>query len=628
MIKTLVAALALTFAQAEEPAAPPPAPDTRAAELEAYVDGLAAAWMSDDPIPGLVVSVVDADSVLLSKGYGLADIETGAPVSAKDTRFEIGSISKTFVWTAVMMLEEQGALDLHADVNGYLQGYQVPAAERPLTLADLMSHRTGLEDTLALFLPGIDARPIEDALAAAEPAAVHERGGATAYSNWGSALAAKIVADVSGRPYEDFLYSEILAPLGMTDTTFREGDRTDAQPDLAVSYDADEGFLKPAFRLDQGAFAPAGSIASTAADMARWMRFHLNGGELDGVRLLSAETHARMQERLYPGREGGADMAHGFMQQPYRDQTLWGHGGAINSFLSYMAIARPEGVGVFVSQSGTAASPYRRLPHLVIDRLTGRAPVNAPPAGRLSLDAESLAEYEGRYTPNRRTFEGFEKIITGVGAAEITAAEDGLIMSGGGESERYWPLAEDVFESRLGDRIVFQRDESGAVIRIADESGTNSFDPVTATTDPNLLMLAFAPAVFFSLTVWLGLWRRLGKDQAVTARGRLVSTLDLVSALAVFGLVGAFVVVAASFADFGLEFVEGYPHPPLIAIAVLAKIVFAAAALVIVATWPAFFGSDWSIWRKLHHLLFAAALAFLGWALWSWDLVTGWPITP
>ncbi|MGJ3233059.1 MAG: serine hydrolase domain-containing protein [Oceanicaulis sp.] len=645
MLALVFAAAALLAAQGQD-AAPPPADaveqapasileqtpaisagQAERAALEAYVDGLVAVWMAEEPVPGLVVSVADADGVLLSKGYGLADIEAGAPASGSDTRFEIGSISKTFVWTAVMMLQEAGRLDIHEPVSTYLTGYTPPENEIPLTLAHLMSHRTGFDDTLALFLPGIAELDIDAALAASEPSLVHERGGAVAYSNWGTALAARVIEQVTGAPYSEFLYAEILQPLGMEDTTYREGERRADQPDLARSYDPAQGFLKEAFRLDIGAFASAGAIASTADDMARWMRFHINGGALDGVRLLQPETHARMQERLFPGREAGADMAHGFMSRPYGDQTLWGHGGAVNSFLSNMQIAQPLGLGVFVSQSGSRAGAFRLLPDLVIDHALERSPVNAPPSGRLALEDEALADYAGRYVPNRREFDGFEKLLTGMNLITVTALDGAIAVGGAGPTERYWPVAPDVFENRLGGRVVFQRGSDGEIVRMADESGTNSYETLDASSDPIQPGLAIAAAALFSLTTWLGLWRRMGRGQSVTWRGRLLSGFDLAAAALIFGFLGSFVAAAAGLMDLGLEMVAGYPQPELVTIALMSSVTVVVAGLVVLATAPVFAGSGWSIWRKLHHLLFALSLGALAVMLVRWDMAFSWPVT-
>jgi CubicO group peptidase (beta-lactamase class C family) len=176
--------------------------------------------MVTEQVPGAVAAVVVGDEVVL-RGWGLADLEAGTPAGPDDTRFEIGSITKLFTWTAVMMLLEEGRLDLHADVAGYLREVAVPGTE-PLTLAQLMSHRPGYEDSYDIFDETIAALRRPEALAASAPEQVFPRGTVTAYSNWGVALPGQVVEEVAGQPWEAFVQARLLAPLRMADTTTAE----------------------------------------------------------------------------------------------------------------------------------------------------------------------------------------------------------------------------------------------------------------------------------------------------------------------------------------------------------------------------------------------------------------------
>jgi CubicO group peptidase (beta-lactamase class C family) len=96
-------------------------------ELEAFFDGIAPLQLDTYQIPGATVSVVKDGALLFAKGYGSADVANQVPVQADRTLFHIGSITKLFAWTAVMQLLGQGKLDLHADVNRYLEDPQIPA---------------------------------------------------------------------------------------------------------------------------------------------------------------------------------------------------------------------------------------------------------------------------------------------------------------------------------------------------------------------------------------------------------------------------------------------------------------------------------------------------------------------
>src|SRR5215470_3903552 len=114
-----------------------------AADLSAFLDGLVPQQIEKADIAGAVVAVVKDGKVLFERGYGYSDAEKKTPVSPQDTLFRPGSISKTFTWTAVMQQVEQGKLNLDADVNQYLD-FKIPAT----TLRDIMTHRSGLEETI------------------------------------------------------------------------------------------------------------------------------------------------------------------------------------------------------------------------------------------------------------------------------------------------------------------------------------------------------------------------------------------------------------------------------------------------------------------------------------------------
>ena len=125
-----------------------------AVDLESFLDGLVPLQIERADIAGATIAVVKDGKVLFAKGYGYADSARKQPVSPDSTLFRGGSISKLFTWTAVMQLVEQGKLDLDRDVNAYLD-FQLPRTfGRPLTLRNIMTHRTGFEETIKdLLLP-------------------------------------------------------------------------------------------------------------------------------------------------------------------------------------------------------------------------------------------------------------------------------------------------------------------------------------------------------------------------------------------------------------------------------------------------------------------------------------------
>jgi len=189
-------------------ATPLPAPASRLTDphdLETFLDGMLAAQLKDDHIPGATVSVVKDGKVLFAKGYGYADIQRREPVNAATTIFRVGSVSKLLTGTAVMQLAEEGKVNLHADVNTYLKTFQIPATyPQPITLANLLTHTAGFEDSgISNYVPTAhDLQPLGPWLATHMPARVRAPGVFASYSNYGATLAGYIVEQVSGVPFD------------------------------------------------------------------------------------------------------------------------------------------------------------------------------------------------------------------------------------------------------------------------------------------------------------------------------------------------------------------------------------------------------------------------------------------
>ena len=391
-------------------------PSREDAVLEAYVDGLIEAHRREHDTPGVTVSLVKDGRLLFAKGYGLADIESGRRVSGHETLFRIGSVSKTFVWTAVMMLAERGALNLDADINLYLKDMTIPDAYgAPITMNDLMAHRAGFEDTFSVFTVGDDTDlTLTEALKAHMPKRVFAPGARTSYSNWGTALAAKIVEDVSGVSFSEFLRNEMLTPLAMTKTALEGPSVMSAnmRGRLSAGHDVKNGAAETANYMEIGPYAPVGGIAASASDLAVWMLLHLGEGEYDGVRLMSPQTHQRMWDRAFKDRLDGADLAHGFFAKNYRGYEVYGHGGATSAFYTYMALVPELDLGVFVSQNATNdRTLVSDLSDLVIDRVGGQRSSGATHTSEAM--AATAKDYEGAYLINRRSFSRFRKTICG-----------------------------------------------------------------------------------------------------------------------------------------------------------------------------------------------------------------------
>ena len=273
-------------------------------ELEAFMDGTVNTELKAHHIPGATVAVVKDGKIIFAKGYGYADISKRKAVVANQTLFRVGSVSKLFIWTAVMQLAEQGKLDLDADVNIYLKDFQIPATyPRPITLKDLMTHTPGFEDLATggrLFVRNeTDVIPLGENLKDKMPARVRPPGEFTAYSNYGSALAAYIVEQVSGMPFDKYVEEEILLPLNMNSSSFQQP----LPPRLASNMSNGYLYSNNAYTVEPFEYVqvwPAGSLSSTSEDMAKFMIAHLQNGRYGNSRILQEATAQRMHASYSP----------------------------------------------------------------------------------------------------------------------------------------------------------------------------------------------------------------------------------------------------------------------------------------------------------------------------------------
>lgn len=183
-----------------------------AQDVAAYFDTTLPQQLTEEQIVGATVAVVKDGELLFAKGYGYADREKQIPVVADQTLFYPGSAGKLFTWTAVMQLVEQGKLDLHTDINQYLD-FTIPATLRqaqdaaipqPITLEHLLTHTSGFEEQLAALQVAdqADVQPTGAFLQARLPARVYATGTTFAYSNYATVLAGYILERVAGEPFE------------------------------------------------------------------------------------------------------------------------------------------------------------------------------------------------------------------------------------------------------------------------------------------------------------------------------------------------------------------------------------------------------------------------------------------
>ncbi|MGA3209972.1 MAG: serine hydrolase domain-containing protein [Terriglobales bacterium] len=452
---------------------PPVVPQLTRADLEAFLDGFVPIQLQRDDTAGAVVLVVKDGQVLLAKGYGYSDVKNKKPVTVDGTIFRPGSISKTFIWTAVMQQVEQGKIDLHRDVNDYLD-YRIPLAfGKPITMIDLMTHTPGFEETIKeLFVANAaDMEPLKKYLVGHLPTQIFPAGTTPAYSNYGAALAGYIVQRVSGMPLEEYLERNIFAPLEMRHSTFRQPLPDNLKPLMSAGYSVAS---KPAKDFEFVGAWPAGSLSATAEDMSHFMIAHLQDGEYHGARILRPETARLMHSRAFELLPSMNGMAYGFYEESRNGHRIIGHGGDSQWFHSDMHLLPADHLGFFVSVNSAGKGEFSFRSALWEGFLDRYFPYTPPPAQKIASAAQDAKSVAGPYWFSRRSDTTLAAVLSAFGQAKVTVNTDGTISidadkDRAGNPRHYEEIGPLMFRDLNGQgRVAFKRDYGGRQILVTD----------------------------------------------------------------------------------------------------------------------------------------------------------------
>ncbi len=331
-----------------------PSPGELGQKIEEFVAG------HEDSTAGMAVSVFGQDNSIYTNYFGYADKEAGLAVD-QDTVMEWGSATKLLVWVSVMQLWEQGKIDLDTDVREYLpDGFLTNLSyDTPITMLHLMNHTAGFQEVYAdLFVKEHDAiDTLEASLKAHPPEQIFEPGTVTAYSNWGVALAAYVVEQVSGESFDAYVHQHIFAVLGMehsalsadlSDNAWVQDKRTELQ-----CYTADGTLIPDCFYYIP--LYPAGMCTSTLADFETFGKALLN--ETSPLFQDAGTWQALFTPTAYLGDSDLPSNYHGFWAVPYGVETV-GHGGNTAGCSSYLLLDRQNGIGAVVMTNQAQEQVY------------------------------------------------------------------------------------------------------------------------------------------------------------------------------------------------------------------------------------------------------------------------------
>lgn len=430
--------------------APGAAATSQDLDLVAVADTVFQRWNSTHT-PGCAVGIARDGAVLLTRGYGMADLERGLPITA-ETVFESGSVAKQFTAAALVLLALDGKLALDDPVRKYIP--ELPESERPITLRHLLTHTSGLREWSSLVAwqgwpRGTRVHTQADLLDLVfrQKALNYPPGEYYSYTNTGYALAVTLVERVSGTSFQQFTQERIFRPLGMLHTQWRD-DFTRLVANRAQAYAPQDSGWRLAMPFEN--VVGPGGLLTTVGDWLTWNH------ALADRRLSPTLVDSLVRPmRLTSGRE--IRYALGLFVSDYRGVREISHSGSTAGYRTYLARYPDHGnLSIAVLCNAATADPAAYV-HQLADRLIGDFPA-APPLDTAVVDPATWARYVGVYR-NARTHAALE--VTGETAARVRALPDGSFWSQGGARWRFElgaggrPLALHVAQPD-GDTVVYR----------------------------------------------------------------------------------------------------------------------------------------------------------------------------
>jgi len=418
-------------------------------------------------VPGMAIAVVKDDEVILTHGFGVANVKQEMPVTP-ETIFAIGSSTKAFTSTLVGMLVDEGKMGWDDPVTKYLPYFQMDVESdnesNEITLRDVLSHRTGFTRMGLLIASGQIPREevLLDATKAEPYVPFREK---WYYSNVMYMSAGVAAGKAEGTDWDTLVTERIFEPLGM-DSTTTSIIQAGKDSRLASGYLWDEDLQayenKPMRNVDN--IGPSGAINSNVLDMAQWLRLQLNHGEYEGHRLISEEnlretwtTQIDITENIGYGM--------GWMIREWEGQPVIEHGGNVDGFSAQVAMLPESNLG-FVLLTNASASPLPpQVINLVWNTLLGEEPADTG-------TGEDYEPYIGSYIANFGQFK--DTIFT------VLVQNDRLAVDIPGQQvfELKEPDEEDKWYFVISDEIAvsFERDENDNVIGMKMYQAGMTFD--------------------------------------------------------------------------------------------------------------------------------------------------------
>ncbi|MEQ9263893.1 MAG: serine hydrolase domain-containing protein [Balneolaceae bacterium] len=482
--------------------------------LTEFTDSLFTQAVDSNLIPGGVVGFTNSSGSFFLKGYGLANVELGTPISIDSTLFQLGSVGKVFTAIAALQQVEQGQLNMHTDVNEYLDVWKI---ENPfntkLSLFHLLTHTGGINDRVIGYLEPseTEVQSIGTHLNQYMPGHFEAPGLHINYSNYGYVLAGHLVERVTEQPFEDYVKDHIFSPLGMNNSSYYLPDNYTSNPAYARGYQSTAMFVEK--KSYPRSALPAGSIISTGEDMLSFVHAILTRSVL-----LNSDSYSSMYTQQFTNHEFLPGYTFGFEQLLENGYSGIVKGGSVPGFLSIVAVMPELDLGLFISINTETDNFLESFWKDFSDEFLPEQ-VNSNTIEDVQIIP---SDYTGVYRNNRMSHNTIEELFsTFLGNFEIWENSDGNLVAYHNQAlHEYIPISDLVFRNSKDPDIyiVFKRDESGHIsrmyrsINIAGVQVPNSYrkakwyERTRFYNDEYPIALVLIPIYLLAPLIWFIIW--------------------------------------------------------------------------------------------------------------------------
>ena len=432
--------------------------DELAEAIAADLSGWLPEQLKERSVPGAAAVVVDNDKIIWEEVYGVTDGAGSSPITP-DTIFNIRSISKSVTVLAVLMAVQDGLVDLDTPISEYLPEFTVHSRfdehpEELITLRHMLSHWAGFTHDppvgIDLDQPDYFERYIETI---SDTWLRFPVGYRRHYANRGADLAGYLIQLRSGRPFAEYVREKVLEPIGMTNSSF-DLESVARNEDRAIGHDTKGNVV--AVPLPE---IPAAGLYSSIRDMSRYVQFHLNGGVVDGRRLLREDLMQQYHSIQFPHRGQRTGYSLGLIREVVSDTFCLYHEGGGRGFGSHMIFYPELGIGAVLLTNreyhGLTGMEGRAIMNGPIFERYGPNPVADPELDRMrpvDIVDPRLESILGRYGDSPGVVVGFEDGVLGLRMSEDSFVPVTFFDDGGQLVGMYGSTREVRFLSSYGNR--------------------------------------------------------------------------------------------------------------------------------------------------------------------------------